>query len=155
MPPPVCTSFCCRGSLLDVGLLLGVVSLLGVGSSMGMWCSSQRMAMNDNFQSLFVIWLPCPWHQCGSCQRGMEWGDSPPLVVATWWVVMALQSLCWWEGWRCAWMCFRWWWLRGRLWVEGLDKFPFTEFAGIAFRKVVVGWYVGHKYFTGNKAFMV
>jgi hypothetical protein len=28
-----------------------------------------------------------------------------------------------------------------RVWAE----FPLAEFAGILFRKVVIGWYVGHK----------
>ena len=37
------------------------------------------------------------------------------------------------------------------IWTE----FPLMEFAGILFRKVVIGWYVGHKNSTGNKAFVV
>ena len=59
-PLCACTLFCCRGSLLGLGLLLGVVSLLGLGSSMGVWCSSQRMTTNNDFQSSFVMRLPRP-----------------------------------------------------------------------------------------------
>jgi len=35
-----------------------------------------------------------------------------------------------------------------RVWAE----FPLVEFAGILFRKVVIGWYIGHRYI---KAYMV
>jgi hypothetical protein len=38
-----------------------------------------------------------------------------------------------------------------RVWAE----FPLAEFAGILFRKVVIGWYVGHKILRYIKAYMV
>jgi hypothetical protein len=38
-----------------------------------------------------------------------------------------------------------------RVWAE----FPLAEFAGILFRKVVIGWYVGYKILRYLKAYMV
>ena len=55
--------------------------------------------MNNDFWSLFIVWLPHHCQRCGSCERGMGEVGLPPLVVATcvhWWVVVALWSCCWW-----------------------------------------------------------
>ena len=41
-----CMLFYCVGSLLGMGLLLGL------------WCLSERMTTKDNFWSMFVIWFP-------------------------------------------------------------------------------------------------
>jgi len=38
-----------------------------------------------------------------------------------------------------------------RVWAE----FPLMESAGILFRKVVIGWYIGHKIYRYIKAYMV
>ena len=95
---------------------------------------------------------------------------SPPLVVATCvcsWVVVALQSWCWWvwclamsgEG-NKPWVTCVDVLLIGGGYVEGCGsrvwaEFPLTEFAGILFRKVVISWYVGQKGSMYNEAFIV
>ena len=38
-----------------------------------------------------------------------------------------------------------------KIWTE----FPLAEFADIPFRKMVIGWYIGHKLFLCNKGSMV
>ena len=38
-----------------------------------------------------------------------------------------------------------------RVWAD----FPLAEFAGIPFRKVSIRWYIGHKLYMYNKAYVV